>query len=298
VVGLAFAQRPLEGDELSGGVGEARACGDDPLAAGENLSRPAARAAAWAHSVPESRRGAPLAGVAAGGGGAGGQCGEPHGADLERAVGPLSSAGAGPLCGAQMRYALRSRTGEWLGGLAFSAAVWRVAARDRWIGWSDEARREHLPRVIANSRFLLLPWLHVPHLASHVLGQALRRVGRDWQERYGYAPYLVETFVDAAQAGTCYRAANWIEVGPTAGRGRQDGARAAPVGEAGLGVCFAIGIGGAVARPPLPHHRTYGARIRRFRDLSPQGPEVRYAFRQGGFAAPSFLSGFTRSVPG
>jgi hypothetical protein len=130
--------------------------------------------------------------------------------------------GAGPLCGAQMRYAIRSRRGEWLGGLAFSAAAWRVAARDRWIGWSEEARREHLPRVIANSRFLLLPWLHVPHLASHVLGQALRRVGRDWQERYGYAPYLVETFVDAAQAGTCYRAANWEAVGQTQGRGRQD----------------------------------------------------------------------------
>jgi len=130
--------------------------------------------------------------------------------------------GAGPLCGAQIRYAIRSRQGEWLGGLAFSAAAWRVAARDRWIGWSEEARREHLPRVIANSRFLLLPSWHVPHLASHVLGQALRRVARDWQERYGYEPCLVETFVDAAQAGTCYRAANWIEVGQTQGRGRQD----------------------------------------------------------------------------
>jgi len=130
--------------------------------------------------------------------------------------------GAGLLCGAQMRYAIRSRTGEWLGGLAFSAAAWRVAARDRWIGWSDAARREHLPRVIANSRFLLLPWLHVPHLASHVLGQALRRVGRDWQERYGYKPCLVETFVEAGQAGTCYRAANWQALGVTQGRGRQD----------------------------------------------------------------------------
>jgi len=130
--------------------------------------------------------------------------------------------GAGPLCGAQIRYAIRSRTGEWLGGLAFSAAAWRVAARDRWIGWSEVARREHLPRVIANSRFLLLPQWHVPHLASHVLGQALRRVGGDWQERYGYAPYLVETFVEAGQAGTCYRAANWQEVGQTTGRGRQD----------------------------------------------------------------------------
>ena len=130
--------------------------------------------------------------------------------------------GAGPLCGAQMRYAIRSRTGEWLGGLAFSAAAWRVAARDRWIGWSEEGRRAHLPQVIANSRFLLLPCWQVPHLASHVLGQALRRVARDWQARYGYEPCLVETFVDAGQAGTCYRAANWQEVGQTTGRGRQD----------------------------------------------------------------------------
>lgn len=130
--------------------------------------------------------------------------------------------GAGPLCGAQMRYAIRSRTGEWLGGLAFSAAAWRVAARDRWIGWSDAARREHLPRVIANSRFLLLPQWQVRHLASHVLGRVLRRVRQDWRARYGYEPYLVETFVEAGEAGTCYRAANWIEVGKTAGRGRQD----------------------------------------------------------------------------
>jgi Domain of unknown function (DUF4338)/Transposase Tn5 dimerisation domain/Transposase DNA-binding len=130
--------------------------------------------------------------------------------------------GAGPLCGAQMRYAIRSRGGAWLGGLAFSAAAWRVAARDRWIGWSDAARREHLPQVIANSRFLLLPGLHVPHLASHVLGRALRRVRRDWRARYGYEPCLVETFVEGGEAGTCYRAANWMEVGQTAGRGRQD----------------------------------------------------------------------------
>jgi hypothetical protein len=131
--------------------------------------------------------------------------------------------GAGPLCGAQMRYLLRSAGGEWLGGLAFSAAAWQVKARDRWIGWSGPARRAHLERVIANSRFLILPHWRVPHLASHLLSWALRQVARDWQERYGYAPLLVETFVEAERfAGTCYRAANWIEVGQTAGRGRQD----------------------------------------------------------------------------
>lgn len=131
--------------------------------------------------------------------------------------------GAGPLCGAQIRYAVRSGTGEWLGGLAFSAAAWRVQVRDDWIGWSEEARRQHLQEVIANSRFLILPWLRVPDLASHVLSQALRRVGRDWQQRYGYEPCLVETFVEAERfAGTCYRAANWELLGLTQGRGRQD----------------------------------------------------------------------------
>jgi len=130
--------------------------------------------------------------------------------------------GAGPLCGAQIRYSIRSRSGEWLGGLAFSGAAWHVEARDRWIGWGDQARREHLQEVIVNSRFLILPWLRVPNLASHVLGQALRRVGHDWQQRYGYEPWLVETFVEAEHAGTCYRAANWERVGLTQGRGRQD----------------------------------------------------------------------------
>jgi uncharacterized protein DUF4338/transposase Tn5 family protein/transposase-like protein len=131
--------------------------------------------------------------------------------------------GAGPLCGAQMRYAVHSRQGEWLGGLAFSGAAWRLAARDAWIGWSEPARREHLHEVIANSRFLLLPHWRVPNLASHVLSLALQQVAGDWQERYGYRPLLVETFVDAERfTGACYRAANWLEVGQTAGRGRQD----------------------------------------------------------------------------
>jgi hypothetical protein len=118
---------------------------------------------------------------------------------------------------------VRSGQGEWLGGLAFSAAAWRLAARDGWIGWDDKARREHLHQVIANSRFLILPHWRVPNLASQVLGLALQQVARDWQERYGYKPLLVETFVEAERfTGTCYRAANWLEVGQTTGRGRQD----------------------------------------------------------------------------
>jgi len=131
--------------------------------------------------------------------------------------------GAGPLCGAQLRYAVHSREGEWLGGLAFSAAAWQLAARDEWIGWSDQARREHLQQVIANSRFLILPHWRVPNLASHVLSLAVQQVAEDWQQRYGYRPLLVESFVEAKRfTGACYRAANWLEVGQTSGRGRQD----------------------------------------------------------------------------
>lgn len=130
--------------------------------------------------------------------------------------------GSGPLCGAQLRYLIRSQRGEWLGGLAFSAAAYAVAARDRWIGWDAAARRAHLEQVVCNSRFLLLPHVMVPHLASHVLGLAARRLPADWRARYGYPPVLLETFVGRRFRGTCYRAANWIAVGQTRGRGRQD----------------------------------------------------------------------------
>ncbi len=131
--------------------------------------------------------------------------------------------GGGPLCGAQMRYLIGSADYGWLGGLAFSAAAWRLKAREGWIGWNEAARRQNLHRVIANSRFLILPGVRVPHLASHVLSLAVHRVCGDWKQRYGYEPLLVETFVEAEHyPGTCYRAANWKEVGQTQGRGRQD----------------------------------------------------------------------------
>lgn len=131
--------------------------------------------------------------------------------------------GAGPLCGAQLRYLIRSEAHGWLGGLSFSAAAWNVKARDCWIGWSAEIREQHLHQVVCNSRFLILPHLEVPHLASHVLGLALQRLQQDFRQRYGYEPLLVETFIEQQRfAGTCYRAANFIEVGCTQGRGRQD----------------------------------------------------------------------------
>ena len=131
--------------------------------------------------------------------------------------------GSGPLCGAQMRYLVYSPSYGYLGGLAFSSAAWRLEARENWIGWSDEARRQNLGRVVGNSRFLILPHVKVPHLASHVLGKAVRQLKQDWMQRYGEDPVLLATFVEKQRyGGTCYRAANWIEVGETKGRGRQD----------------------------------------------------------------------------
>ena len=130
--------------------------------------------------------------------------------------------GAGPLCGAQLRYLVACEAGM-VGGLSFSAPAWRLAPRDAWIGWDDPARQAGLSKVVANSRFLILPSVRVPNLASHVLSQALARLANDWQSRYGITPVLVETFVDRSHyRGTCYRAANWICIGQTQGRGRQD----------------------------------------------------------------------------
>ena len=140
--------------------------------------------------------------------------------------------GAGPLCGAQLRYLIQSSKYGMLGGLSFSAAAWRVEARDRWIGWDEAARRKNLDRVVCNSRFLILPTVRVSNLASHVLSRAARCLSCDWQTRYGIEPVLLETFVDAQRfEGTCYQAANWIKVGRTKGRGRQDFANEYAAGE-------------------------------------------------------------------
>ena len=151
--------------------------------------------------------------------------------DLSRAWNAMMQAhhplGAGPLCGAQLRYLVACEAG-YLGGLSFSAPAWRLAARDAWIGWDDQSRQAGLAKIIGNSRFLILPSVRVPNLASHVLGQALSRLPGDWRSRYGITPVLVETFVDSTRyRGTCYRAANWILLGQTQGRGRQDRQRTA-----------------------------------------------------------------------
>ena len=132
--------------------------------------------------------------------------------------------GAGPLVGAQIRYLIGSEHG-WLGGLGFSASALQLKDRDQWIGWDAQTRQQQLHRVINLSRFLIRSSVCCHNLASHVLGMSLRCVADDFELRYGYRPWLVESFVDQTHyRGTCYQAANWIEVGQTQGRGRQDSA--------------------------------------------------------------------------
>jgi transposase len=125
--------------------------------------------------------------------------------------------------GAQLRYFVRDAHGRLLGCLGFSSAAWRLAGREQWIDWSEPQRRQRLNRIVQQSRFLILPWVKVANLASHVLALSVRRMPRDWQRGYGVAPLLVETLVDEKRfLGTCYRAANWVDVGLSAGRGRMD----------------------------------------------------------------------------
>jgi hypothetical protein len=107
--------------------------------------------------------------------------------------------------------------------LAWSSAPRHLASRDRFIGWSGEARRRNIRFVAYNSRFLILPWVQVPHLASHLLSRMARRLSQDWEQVYGHPIYFLETFVDPERfGGTCYRAANWVVLGRTTGRGKDD----------------------------------------------------------------------------
>jgi hypothetical protein len=130
--------------------------------------------------------------------------------------------GYAPLPGAQMRYLVFSGP-RLLAALGFGAAAWKVAPRDRFIGWNDDQRRRHLHLVVNNARFLILPWVTSPNLASCILGRILQQLPEDWKSRYGYRPVLLETFVQQERfRGTCYRAANWLRVGQTQGRGKLD----------------------------------------------------------------------------
>ena len=127
------------------------------------------------------------------------------------------------LVGAQMRYAVEDRHGNPIALLGFSTAAWRLAPRDRFIGWTSEQREKNLPRVIDNPRFLILPWIRIPNLGSHLLAIMKRRIPQDWTTRYGITPLLIETFVQRPPyTGAVYQASGWIRVGTTQGRGRYD----------------------------------------------------------------------------
>ena len=124
--------------------------------------------------------------------------------------------------GANLRYWVRNRDRE-LACLLWISPAWKMKPRDLWIGWSDEQRQRHLQWIVNNGRFLILPWVRVKGLASKILALSARQMPHDWQTRYGHRPLLLETLVDADRfRGTCYRAANWTYLGPTAGRGRMD----------------------------------------------------------------------------
>lgn len=127
--------------------------------------------------------------------------------------------------GAHLRYLIKVSRPQprVVGCLQFSSPAWRIKARDGWIGWDDTTRANNLQRIVNNSRFLILPYVNVPNLASHALSLATKQIAGDWFELYRIRPVLLETLVDPAHFnGGCYKAANWLEIGQTSGRGRQD----------------------------------------------------------------------------
>ena len=125
--------------------------------------------------------------------------------------------------GQNMQYLVSDNQDRPLACVLFGAAAWQCAARDQYIGWENSVRGQNLHFIANNTRFLVVPWARVPHLASYVLSRVARRIRGDWQAKYGHPIYLLETFVQCDRfAGTTYRAANWVRVGQTKGRTRQD----------------------------------------------------------------------------
>ena len=147
--------------------------------------------------------------------------------------------------GEHLKYVVWSADERPLACLAWSSAPRHLGPRDRFIGWSADARRRNIRYLAYNTRFLILPWVEVPHLASHVLGRVARSIARDWHELYGHPVYYLETFVDLGRyRGTCYRAANWLWLGATTGRGK-----AAPTRRANRSLKEVLGY------PLTPHFR-------------------------------------------
>jgi hypothetical protein len=125
--------------------------------------------------------------------------------------------------GENLRYLIRDRQGRPAACMLFGSAAWKCADRDTFIGWDRTVREHNLQYMTNNTRFLIPSWVQVPHLASHVLGLIARRIRSDWQVKYGHPVYALETFVDRSRfKGTCYRAANWMRLGATQGRTRND----------------------------------------------------------------------------
>jgi hypothetical protein len=125
--------------------------------------------------------------------------------------------------GENIKYLVRDRSGQNIACLLFGSAAWKTAPRDLFIGWSRELREENINFITNNTRFLILPQIRVPHLASHILGCIMRRIQKDWRSKYAHPIYMIETFVERDLfKGTCYKAANWLCVGQTKGRSRQD----------------------------------------------------------------------------
>jgi len=123
--------------------------------------------------------------------------------------------------GENLKYIIKDRYGRTLSCLMFGSAAWKCEGRDRFIGWSSDKRREKLRYMTNNSRYLILPWVKVSQLASHILSLVCGQISKDWIAKYGHPLYMLETFVECERfQGTCYKAANWIHVGKTTGRGR------------------------------------------------------------------------------
>jgi hypothetical protein len=148
---------------------------------------------------------------------------QPARQQLARALAQHHYLGYGGTVGENAQYTVRDARGRLLAGLVFGSSAWKCQARDEWIAWTREQRAKNLNQTTNNTRFLILPWVKVPQLASWILGRILRRLARDWQTKYGHPICLVETFVERDRfKGTAYRAANWTKVGATRGRSRQD----------------------------------------------------------------------------
>ncbi len=144
-------------------------------------------------------------------------------ADVAAALADFHYLGSRGTVGENLQYTVRDRAGRLLACLLFGSAAWTCRTRDDLIGWTPEQRAAHLSLLTNNTRFLILPFVRVPHLASWILGRVLRRLSDDWQQKYGHPIALVETFVERDRfKGTSYAAANWIRLGATTGRSRQD----------------------------------------------------------------------------